>query len=165
MSTSLKKAFSLIIAFFITLWIAIAYTLTLAFTHFEPVVDPNYSIKKKTLHPVAVDAAKSRWSLGSSLFDQDALRRGELTLPIVLASRVGRTPEQLRLEVRLERPATRKGGSMRVLTLDDARRDESGRYHFEVTLPVPAPGYWEAELRAKLGESEEIFARHRWFVQ
>ncbi len=163
MSRSMKRAFAIIGGFFILLWVSIAYTLTLAFRHFEPVMDPNYSIRQAHLPPQPVEQSRSAWALSSPLFEQERISRGTLVIPIRLASRTGAIVPAGTLEVRCERPATTVGGSFQTIPLENVQQGKPGEY--EVAVPIPSPGFWEVSVIAKIKDGEPVYLRHRFVAQ
>lgn len=190
MSKSLKIAFGSIFGFFVLLWVGIAYTLTLAFSRFEPVIDPDYSIKKG--RSAAFDRNETAWQVRSPLFAQDQVERGELafafrlapqaperTAPAKETDRANNTTtanktapgapalaDDTRIEVRLARPATLRGSSDWALGVRDGSRAADGSYQYEIRMPIAAPGFWEIEIRLKSGDGRPLgFAQHRVYAR
>lgn len=162
MSQSLKRAFILIGAFFIALFIGIAFTLKLAFESHEPVTDERYYERgldyQQRLDALSRGAAEG-WELDSSLFqDPEAASLAVGIAPVewTLANRRGEEIKNAEVRITLDRPASSAGRTTSVVRLADGERINASLYRFKTNLALPRAGYWDVTFEAKINADAEL---------
>lgn len=171
MSRSLKRAFTLIGAFFIALFIGIGFTLKLAFENHEPVTDERY-YERGLDYQQRLDAlnrgAAEGWELDSSLFEDPEARPSETgVIPVewTLANRRGEEIKNAEVRITLDRPASSQGRTTSVVRLADGERISASLYRFKTNLSVPRAGYWDVTFEAKLNSDAELSRTSRVLVR
>ncbi len=140
MSKSLRQAFWLIGVFFALLFVAIGYTLHLAFSGFEPSMDEAY-YRKGMDYQVHIDRFRrgetAGWRLEGGIPSTGVTVgnrpvRFRLTAPKPIG-------ETVRLQLRLERRASTRDRQQIVVPGEVRGNDVA----FSGSLRVPGPGSWE----------------------
>ncbi|MCB1305629.1 MAG: FixH family protein [Leptospiraceae bacterium] len=163
----MKTAFWLIGIFFVVLFIALGYTLKVAFENQEPILDESY-YEKGLDYQAHIDAREKAEKLGfviqSDLFEKSSLSRGQQNLKWTLVIPAGQSVDRNSLEFKLilDQPATSKYRQIVDIKGSEAS-EQNGNLVFEKEVTLNRPGYWDLSLEGK-ADGLTFYKAHRLVV-
>lgn len=159
MSKDLKIAFSVIVVFFLGLFVAVGVTIRLAVKDHEPVIDENY-YERGLLYENEAEllrrAEDEKWVLQSEILDQRTMRPGEREVSIKIFSETGVALTGADVTVKVELPA-----SVKYRKIHDFKPVEGSPGLYTGRLNLPNPGMWEIVVKAEINNNAMVVERRR----
>jgi len=168
MSKSLKRAFIVIGLFFLCLFVAIGYTLTLAFRTHQPLVKERY-YETGLDYQKRLDALErgreQGYAIQSAILGAKQVSRETPRLEWKLVNTQGRAIESAEFMVVFDRPASTKQQRVYRFDLSNGEKVNETTYAFATDIELPASGYWEVKFDGSVNGDADVFARSRFFAQ
>lgn len=171
MGTELRRAFIVIGVFFLTLFVAIGYTLKLAFENHQPLLVDRYYERGLDYQQYLDGLERGRsegWDFEAKILEEGtALSRGEQNIEVRLVNRKSAqiSPKNASVRLTFDRPATTEGRREFEFSLDDARKVAGDGYAFVAAVELPRSGYWDVRLDGRINDGADVFRQARILVR